>query len=40
MPIHEWFGVTGQISYTVNNSNLPNFRYKNFAVSFAPTARF
>jgi hypothetical protein len=40
MPITEHFGVTAQLSYVNNESNLPNFRYQNFSVSFGPTARF
>lgn len=40
IPVTEYFGVSAQIFYANNNSNLPNYRYKNFAVSFGPTARF
>lgn len=40
MPIYEWFGIAAVISYTRNASNISNFAYRNFAVSFAPTVRF
>ncbi len=40
LPITDHFGISTQLSYASNNSNLPNYRYKNFSVSFGPTARF
>lgn len=40
IPVTQYFGVSAQIFYANNDSNLPNYRYKNFAVSFGPTARF
>ena len=40
MPITDYFGVSSQISYVNNRSNLNNYRYKNFSVSVGPTVRF
>jgi hypothetical protein len=38
--IYETFGLRGQVLYTRNSSNLPNFAYDNLSFIFGPTVRF
>ena len=38
--IYERYGLRTQVQYARNHSNLSNFDYSNFSVTFGPTARF
>ena len=38
--IIDLFGLRGQVLYTRNSSNLPNFAFDNLSVIFGPTVRF
>lgn len=38
--IYQAFGLRGQVLYTRNSSNLPNFDYDNLSFIFGPTVRF
>lgn len=39
-PVTAAFGVGVQVYYTYNSSSLPNYEYRNLAVTFGPTVRF
>ncbi|WP_134497388.1 tetratricopeptide repeat protein [Microvirga pakistanensis] len=40
MPVYQNIGLGVQVTYSTVASNLPNFRTRNFAISFGPTLRF
>ncbi|MGJ0506477.1 MAG: tetratricopeptide repeat protein [Methylocystis sp.] len=39
-PVTPMFGFAGNLEFSRNDSNLPNFRTQNVSVSFGPTAKF
>ena len=39
-PITDNLGFSAQVQYIRNDSNLPNYAYRNFIVTFGPTGRF
>jgi hypothetical protein len=39
-PLTEALGIGVQVQYTRNNSNLPNYEYRNLSISFGPIIRF
>ena len=38
--LYERYGLRTQLQYARNHSNLPNYDFSNFSVTFGPTARF
>jgi hypothetical protein len=39
-PVTDIFGFAGNLEFMRNDSNIPNFKMHNVAVSFGPTAKF
>jgi len=39
-PLTPMFGFAGNLEFSRNDSNLPNFRTQNISITFGPTARF